>query len=222
MADQSPTPAPPLRIDDLIGGHRVIWPGDQITVGRSGDFPVGADDRHLHRILFQLWHSGHGWMITNRGSAIPLTVEVRGAKSLSKTNLGPGGVMPMPAGASVITFFTKERVYELNVDIPLHGFTRPAPPRPVAPLEPTYTRHDPNLEQKQLLDALSQPLRSRPGTTDADIPRPSEVAERLGWTVKKTERKIDTLFDNLEEDGERVYKPKHVFLAHYALRAPRN
>lgn len=221
MVSSPGAPAPPLRIDDLIGGHKVIQADEELTVGRRGDFPVGTDDRYLHRILFQLWYSGQGWMIANRGSAIPLTVEVRGSRSLSKSDLGPGGVMPMPAGASVITFSTKERSYELNVDISPRGMIRPQKPRDVAPLEPTYSRHTPTLEQQQLLEALAEPLRNKPGATDAEIPRLAEVAERLRWTEKKTSRKIENLWDRLAEDGEKVYKPKHVFLAHYELRRPR-
>lgn len=221
MSTTPPAPTPPLRIDDLIGGHKVIRPEEQLTVGRAGDFPVGTDDRYLHRILFQLWYSGQGWIIANRGSRVPLTVEVRGAKSLSRSVLGPGVAMPLPAGASVITFATKERSYELNIDIPLQGLIRPVAPREVAPLEPTYTRHEPSLEQTQLLDALAGPLLAHPGATDAVIPTTGAVAARLGWTLKKTERKIETLYDRLEADGEQVYKPKNTFLAHYALRRPR-
>lgn len=216
-----PSASPYLAIDDLIGNSRRIEPGEELTVGRAAEFVVGDDDRFLHRVFFLLWHSGESWMIRNQGSAIPLTVEVRGAKSLSRSLLGPGGVMPMPYGASVITFTTKERSYELNVDIPLIGAIVPSigPFPPVA--DPTATRYTPTQEQQELLDALSARLRSHPGSTDADVPSVKQVAAYLAWTDKKTERKIETLYAQLEADGERVYKPKHIFLANYALRQPR-
>ena len=70
-------PAPPLRIDDLLGNYVILDPTMQATVGRSGSFPVGTDDRYLHRILFQVWYSGQGWFLGNRGSHITLDVESR-------------------------------------------------------------------------------------------------------------------------------------------------
>lgn len=216
----APHNPPHLVIDDQIGGVRRIAPGDSLSVGRTADFVVGGDDRYVHRLLFQLWHSGESWMIRNAGSALTLTVEVRGGSSLSRSQLGPRGVMPMPYGPSVITFSTKECDYEIDVDISLEGTVGPG--RPVAPDgEPTHTRYTPNVEEQELLDALSAPLRTRPGGTDADIAPVKTVAAQLGWTVKKTERKIETLCEKLADDGEKVYRPKHIFLANYALRQPR-
>ena len=47
MSQQQPRPpqnaprGPRLRIDDLIGGVKVISPGEEVIVGRAGDFRVG-------------------------------------------------------------------------------------------------------------------------------------------------------------------------------------
>lgn len=216
----APQSAPHLAIDDLAGNVRTILPGEELTVGRRADFPVGEDDNFLHRVLFQLWHSGESWMIRNAGSAISLTVDLRGGRTLSRTELGPRGVMPMPYGPSAITFSTTNCTYEIHVDIPLSGTIRPTKPQ-LPDGDPTHTRYTPNEEEQALLDALSEPLRAYPGSTDADIPRVRQVAHRLDWTVKKTERKIETLCNKLAADGENVYPPKHNFLANYALRQPR-
>ena len=50
MSPQQPLPpqnapqGPRLRIDDLIGGVMVMSPGQEVIVGRAGDFRVGEED----------------------------------------------------------------------------------------------------------------------------------------------------------------------------------
>ena len=108
---------PRLRIDDLIGGVRIVAPGEEVVVGRAGDFRVGEGDLTLHRHLFQLWYAGQGWMICNVGSHIPLRIELRGVKGFSRIDLGPRAVAAVPPGPSRITFETPECPYELYIDV---------------------------------------------------------------------------------------------------------
>lgn len=209
---------PRLRIDDLIGGVRIIAPGEEIVVGRAGDFRVGEDDLSLHRQLFQLWYSGQGWMITNTGRHIPLRIDLRGVSGFSRIDLGPRAVAAVPPGPSRITFETPECPYELYLDVEnSHNARRTQRTYEFDEDERTRTRHVPNDEQEELLRQLASYLR-KPGATDADIPSVREVAEALGWTEKKTNQKMDRLVESLKADGEKVYKPYKTYLAHYALQ----
>ena len=211
---------PPLRIDDLLGNRIILEAGQEAIVGRAGTFPVGTDDAFLHRSLFQVWFGGLGWMIANRGSYIPLEIEPRGSRSLTRIHLGPGAVTGMPAGPSAITFTTPERHYEIHIDIPSTGLSRPSK-LDASEGEVTHERHIPNKDQKAMLKALAAPLIKNPGAHDGDLPTVRELAEQLGWTEKKTNQKIERLCQRLAQDGENVYKPYKNFLAHYAARKAR-
>lgn len=189
-------------------------------MGRAGSFPIGTDDAYLHRNLFQVWYGGLGWMIANRGSHIALDLEPRGSRSLTRTQLGPGAVTVIPAGPSAITFFTPERQYEIHIDIPSTGLTRPSPVS-ASGGDITHARHIPNEEQQIMMEKLAAPLLRNPGANDSDLPSVKELAAQLNWTEKKTNQKIERLCQRLAQDGEEVYKPYKSFLAHYAARQSR-
>ena len=214
------SPPPPLRIDDLLGNRVILEAGQEAIVGRSGTFPVGTDDVFLHRSLFQVWYGGLGWMIANRGRHIPLDIEPRGSRSLTRIHLGPRAVTVMPAGPSAITFTTPERHYEIHIDIPSTGISRPSQLNTFDG-DITHARHIPNEDQRIMLDALAAPLIKNPGANDGDLPTVKELAEQLGWTEKKTNQKIERLCQRLAQDGENVYKPYKNFLAHYAASQAR-
>lgn len=214
------SPPPPLRIDDLLGNRVILEAGQEAIVGRSGTFPVGTDDVFLHRSLFQVWYGGLGWMIANRGRHIPLDIEPGGSRSLTRIHLGPGAVTVMPAGPSAITFTTPERHYEIHIDIPSTGISRPSQLNTFDG-DITHARHIPNDDQRIMLDALAAPLIKNPGANDGDLPTVKELAEQLGWTEKKTNQKIERLCQRLAQDGENVYKPYKNFLAHYAASQAR-
>ena len=214
------SPPPPLRIDDLLGNRVILEAGQEAIVGRSGTFPVGTDDVFLHRSLFQVWYGGLGWMIANRGRHIPLDIEPRGSRSLTRIHLGPGAVTVMPAGPSAITFTTPDRHYEIHIDIPSTGISRPSQLNTFDG-DITHARHIPNDDQRIMLDALAAPLIKNPGANDGDLPTVKELAEQLGWTEKKTNQKIERLCQRLAQDGENVYKPYKNFLAHYAASQAR-
>lgn len=215
------TGVPPLIINDLIGSRIMLQPGEEATIGRAGSFPVGTDDRYLHRILLQIWYAGQGWMIVNKGSHITVDIEPRGARTFSRLTLGPGAVMPVPVGPTVITFSTPERHYELHIDIPNRDLARPCPAAPDADTDETYARHTPTEEQRRLMDALAAPLLRHPGAGDHDIPTVREVAEELGWTEKATNHRIERLCKRLMQDGEPITTPYRVSLARYAAARKR-
>ena len=219
---QTPQPqqvarGPRLRIDDLIGSVRIVAPGEEVIVGRAGDFRVGEGDLTLHRHLFQLWYGGQGWMISNIGSHIPLRIELRGVKGFSRIDLGPRAVAAVPPGPSRITFETPECPYELYIDVENSNVARRTRREQEMEEERTRTRHVPNDEQEELLRQLASYLK-KPGSSDADIPSVREISDALEWTEKKTNHKMDRLVDSLKADGEKVYKPYKTFLAHYAIR----
>ena len=220
MQSNASSPAnlgPWLQINDLVGQIHRMGPGDELIVGRAGDFVVGAEDLDLHRQLFQLWYSGQGWMLANVGRHIQLYISQRHVRSYSRIEVGPRGLAPIPPGPTAITFTTPDCVYEIHIDVQNNDMIRRTP-RPLDEEgDRTRTRHVPNDEQELLLRQLASYLRA-PGATDANIPAIREVAQALGWTEKKTNQKIDRLIESLKEDGEAVYKPYKNCLAHYAVQ----
>src|SRR5690625_5866527 len=122
-------------------------------------------------------------MIANRGSYIPLEIEPRGSRSLTRIHLGPGAVTGMPAGPSAITFTTPERHYEIHIDIPSTGISRPSQLNTFDG-DITHARHIPNDDQPFMLDALAAPLSKNAGANDGDLPTVQELADELGWPEK--------------------------------------
>lgn len=216
--DRTNPPGPPLRIDDLIGHRLILQPGQEATIGRAGSFPVGADDPYLHRVFLQLWYGGQGWMVSNRGTHLSLEIETRSRLTRSQITVGPGSVIPIPQGPTAVAFATRERSYELHIDIPTHGITAPGKVTVGPRTASTFARHIPSEEQQELMDALAEPLLKHVGVREDVIPTVKEVAGRLGWTEKKTNQKIERLCKRLASDGEDVYKPYRIFLAKYAAR----
>lgn len=212
---------PPLIINDLVGLQRIIKPQEDVTVGRAGSFQIGHDDRYLHRIFFQVWYSGQGWLLKNHSREMGLDIQSRSTRTRSSMYVGPGAIVMIPPGPSAVTFKTPERSYELHFDVPNRHLSRPNQVRIQHNTDSTHARHVPNEDQRQLMEALAAPLLHSPGANDSVIPTIKEVASTLGWTVDKTNRKIERLVKSLEKDGEAVYTPHRNFLAHYAARRHR-
>lgn len=180
----------------------ILEPGQEATAGCAGSVPVGADDPYLHRVLFQLCYGGQGWMVSNRGAHLFLDIETRSTVSRSRLTVGPGSAIPLPPGPTAVVFATRERPYELHGDIQAHGITAPGKVSVDAGAASTFARHIPGKEQQELRDALAEPLLKHVGAREEVIPSGKEVAERPGWTEKKTNQKIERLCKRLASDGQ--------------------
>lgn len=189
-----------LLIDDGAGQRTVLDVGGSLTVGRVADLPLGADDEFMHRVLLQFWDRGGAWMVTNRGTTISAKVIQHCQPSMSEMRLSPAASLPLPLGSSVIVCRTATRRYEIQVTV---AQTLRIPPHRTPDPRTRATRGSftPNAEQIELLTALVEPLVLEPGAGDAVIPTVRQLQEKLGWSKKKVNTKIDYLCRVLEDNG---------------------
>lgn len=187
---------PVLRIDDRMGSHHMIAPGQTFTVGRDGDLAF-PDNPYLHRQLIHLAFHDRLWWISNVGRRIPVKVFDERTGAVSVLRSGASDVLV--ADRVVAVFEAGPTVYE----IALRLSESPAPPSFEGDpgRVPTAQPRDLNAEQTMLLAAMAEPLLRYPGTGLDRIPSLHAVADRLGWSATKVNRKLDRLCERLADDG---------------------
>lgn len=196
MTAESRNAAPALLIDDRMGTEQLIQPDRTFTIGRAGDLAF-HDNPYLHRQLIHLaFHDGF-WWISNVGRRIPLKIldEYTGAPAVLRS--GASDVIVAPR--LLVVFEAGPTVYEIALRLT-------EPPQP-----PSFHEHggrdltaqpaELNVEQSMLLAAMAEPLLRYPGTGLDRIPSIQAVADRLGWSTTKTNRKLDYLCERLAEHG---------------------
>ena len=178
-----------------------IWersPGASLTFGRGAEIDIDSDPR-LHRQLGVFEHRDGWWWLSNLGRSIPLQVLHldTGAAAL----LPPGTRAALCSAEVIVAFALRSARYELRVTQP--GLVLPDAPTsgPVAPTI-THEHYDLplNLEQRQLLAALCETRLVDPAAALV-LPSNQDIAERLGWTITKLNRKLDYLCERLTREG---------------------
>ncbi len=189
---------------DFAGEAVEVNGSGPFIIGRDGDLAI-ADNPYLHRRLLEFRRDQQIWWLTNIGTQITATVDdpVSGLHAW----LGPGARMPIVTGTTSIRFTAGPTAYELLVT--LDG----AP----GEFEPTDSGDDDNGtetlgrlrltdDQRLMLVVLGEcALRHGMGGM-ADIPSAAAGAQRVGWTQKKFEKKIDNVCDRLASAGVRGLK----------------
>jgi len=188
---------------DFIGEVRAVEPGRELTFGRQGDLHID-DNRHLHRVLGRFWSRGESWWLTNEGRSI--TIQIADADSRSSVQLAPGSEIALSFPNSILRFRAGITDYELLVRVPDRGADDDADEDD--PLDAddedgeTIALGDIMLtdEQRLLLLALAEGLLRDPHTSE-ELPANRAVARRLGWSITKFNRKLDSLCDRFTRLG---------------------
>ncbi len=173
--------------------------GEVFVIGREGDLVVD-ENAYLHRRFLEISNQEGFWWIANVGSQLPATVSDASGSAISW--LTPGGRLPVVFAETVIRFTAGSTSYEINVEIdgPVFAATRPTEEESG---ETTIGRVDFRGEQRILILALAESvLRKAPGQL-SQIPSRGEVAQRLGWSMKKLDRKLDAVCQKLHRSKVR-------------------
>lgn len=189
-----------LLIDDLIGNRTVLSPGQHATLGRTADILVGADDPTMHRRFLQVWEQQGAWQIENIGSLLSARLLAEEQNRQAALRLGPGAILPLPLGCVRVVFDTREMGYEIK----MITAGKPAPPQPGELYNGTWTEavFEPSSEQRMLLEALATPLRNNPlAEPHVVVPSIEKLAAELGWTVRKTNQKMQRIVETLQAAG---------------------
>ncbi|GAA4819948.1 hypothetical protein ACFQ0K_13510 [Nocardioides caeni] len=199
-AEDAPGSPWPSRLTlDFAGEVLTAEPGKELTVGRSGDLEID-DNPYLHRDFLCFRHQDGMWWVINVGAR--LAAYLTDAQGLMRSRLAPGARSPLVFPRTVVTFAAGETLYELLVDIP------------DTPYDPVTTRSSGSgattivpgqFTESQLLSilALAEPVLRRAGSGAGEIPTTQQAADRLGWTTKRFDKKIENVCDKLSAAGVR-------------------
>lgn len=182
---------------DFVGELHELRTGDSLTFGRRADLHID-DNPYLHRVVGRFVERQGLWWLQNHGSRIAL--ELRDADSPARYTVLPGQQVAVVAQRFLVGFSAGPAAYELE------GSRSGGPLRAddegialgtatvdfgVVPL---------SAEQHLLLVALSE---RRLTTGDREVATNQAVADRLGWTITKFNRKLDHLCAKLAREGVR-------------------
>lgn len=193
--------------------------------GRGGDLVID-ENPFLHRAFLRIDHSAGLWWLTNVGTQLAATLS--DPEGLLQAWLAPGARIPLTLPRMVVRFTAGSTSYDLDV-------VNDDPPYQVIPEADTlrggqatttgrvaFTR-----DQLLLVLVLAEPRLLAEGREPSVLPSTPTAADRLGWTEKKFERKLDNVCDKLANlgvrglrgDAERLAANRRARLVEYAVGA---
>jgi hypothetical protein len=206
---------------DYCGEIYTASPGSALLIGRDADISID-DNPFLHRHFLEVADRGDLWWLSNVGTLLSATVadEFGGLQAW----LAPGGQLPVVFPRTVVWFTAGPTTYEL--DITLAGsFFEPVRQRSELAGSVTVGRVSLTPDQHLLLVGLCEPVLLRQNRGGAASPTSNVVADRLGWTSTKFNRKLDNVCDKLAKlgvrglhgDASRLATSRKARLVEYAL-----
>lgn len=184
---------------DFCGELYPLSDDGQLTVGRVADVAID-DNPFLHRQFLKLFvHDGLLW-VRNVGST--LTASLADEAGLAQTRLSPGAQVPIAFPRTAVWFTAGSTTYELEIVVEEEVATPPMEDRD-ADGWTTLGRAVLTPDQRLLLVSLAEDVLRRGGRGQGSIPSSAAAAERLGWTLTKFNRKLDTVCEKLTRTGVR-------------------
>jgi len=182
---------------EFCGDELVVTEGQTLSFGRSADLVVDPDNVHLHRTLGCFASDGRVWSLHNLGRFIPLRiVDLVGT---TRVELGPGDQVPISFPEFAVQFTAGTARYEILGALSELTRMEMGLADPSDTVE--FAKVPLNAEQRLLVVCLAEPLLRGDEDWTAHLASNREVAERLGWTTTKFNRKLDYLCKRLAEQG---------------------
>ncbi len=193
-----PIPDNNALVINFEGVASTFEPTEQADFGRGARIDID-DNPYLHRRLGRFTFQDRWWWLQNLGTNIVLQLIDPETGAASRIPPGTQGVLLHQH--SVIRFEAGRVRYELIAD-QAHRPPRPADPEPPQGDPPTIDLTEPpiNDEQRLLLLHLCE-ARLRDPFGLLELPSNQEIADRLGWSLRKLNRKLDWLCDRLARQG---------------------
>lgn len=182
---------------EFCGDELVVTQGQTLTFGRAADLVVDSDNVHLHRTLGCFASDGRTWFLHNLGRFIPIRiVDLVGT---SRIEVGPGDQVPISFEEFSVQFTAGTARYEVLGALSEYTRLELGLADPSDTVE--FAKVPLNAEQRLLVVCLAEPLLRGDEDWTAHMASNKEVAERLGWTTTKFNRKLDYLCKRLAEQG---------------------
>ena len=186
---------------DYCGEIHVVNDEATFTFGRNADLCVD-ENPFMHRVTGRFHADGGRWWLTNVGSKS--TIEVYDSGTKSRSILKPGTDQVLRGGAVIVRFSAGSTAYEFNAE------SRPAqidlPDVELGDDKTAAATAVPMTETQLLLVlALAEPILRDP-LANATVPHTKDAANRLGWTTKRFNRKLDNVCQKFDAAGVRGLK----------------
>ena len=200
-----------------LDGSRVFF------VGRDADLSLD-DNPYLHRRFLEIRRDQDLWWLINVGAQ--LAARVSDATAGVHAWLPPGGKMPIVFESTTVHFVAGPTHYEIWLKLlgaPYVSESRPIESDGSTTIGPVELTND----QRLLLVSLAEMALRRGTPGMSEIPTSANAARRLGWTLKKFEKKIDNVCEKLTSRGVKGLKgesgnlaaSRRARLVEYALSA---
>lgn len=192
--------ASPLEIS-FIDELYPIAPGETLGFGRSGDLIIDESNMFMHRLVGTFLHHQDLWWVRCEGKRSELSVWSEGGRH---TTLPPGEAAALAGARGVVRFEAGPHKYEIDYVLP-DAVELPTEQAAPTTFDVTETRDfgvvSLNTEQRQLLAALGEEWLREPQAERVVLPTNGAIAHRLGWSIKKYDRKLDYLCSRLSDEG---------------------
>jgi hypothetical protein len=179
---------------DFAGEIHGLEPGGRLEFGRTATLSLDESNRFLHRVAGVFEHRAGVWWLDNVGSKLMLVIV---GASGARAEVPPGGSAVITEPARVVVLAGRIR-YEIEVGVDGSPTRSSLPEAGDGDTTMSWGVIPLNFEQRILLTLLCEP---RLTAGDAALPANKEMAVRLGWTLKKLERKLDYLCLRFSEAG---------------------
>ncbi len=187
----------PYALVSYLGEEYRVTPGETFVVGREADLDID-DNPFLHRRFLAISFDSGMWWIENIGSRISATVA--DASGTMQAWLGPDARLPIAFDAVTVVFSAGPTTYEFDIEVSGASYKR-AGVTECGNGETTVGEVTFTPSQFLLILSLAEPWLLRAGSGPVDIPRSSEAAARLGWSMTRFNRKLDNVADKLDRMG---------------------
>lgn len=182
---------------EFCGETHRLAAGESLRFGRRADLCID-ENPYLHRIVGRFVSRQGLWWLQNHGSRTSL--EVRDLDTTSRQIVAPGQQAALVLSHVLICFSAGPTSYELEVSRVGGEVLGDDVGEPVGTATIDFGVVPLSAEQHLLLVALCEP-RLRAGAMD--VPTNQAIADRLGWTLTKVNRKLDHLCAKLTREGVR-------------------
>lgn len=182
---------------DFVGEVHELRVGDSLTFGRRADLHID-DNPYLHRVVGRFVERQGLWWLQNHGSRIAL--ELRDVDSPARYTVLPGQQVAVVAQKFLVGFSAGQATYELEGHRSGMALRAEDEALSMGTATVDFGVVPLSAEQHLLLVALSE---RRLTTGEREVATNQAVADRLGWTITKFNRKLDHLCAKLAREGVR-------------------
>jgi hypothetical protein len=170
----------------------VLEPGEDLVFGRGAELDIDSNP-YLHRRVGRFVHADGVWWLENLSTWGHLAVLAHNATS----SIGAEGRAALVAPETVVHFEAGACRYELTAvlgePVPLpQAAHRVADPNATVRVAPV-----PLTDEQRLMVVLMAEPRLRDPLTRTPLPTNRSIADRLGWSLTKLNRKLDYLCQKL-------------------------